>query len=215
MRTQRLFVLLFAAGLWLVRCTSAPTASENDQLTATPAVGEPSEPPNIILIVADDLGYGDLGSYGQQQIQTPALDRMASEGMRFTQFYAGSTVCAPSRSVLMTGQDTGHTRVRGNASGETLKQSLRPEDITLAEVAQQADYRTALIGKWGLGEINDPGFPMEQGFDQFFGYLNQVHAHNYYPEFLWRNRDTVRLATRCSVRTRSTLRSWAATPPKK
>ena len=95
MRTQRLFVLLFSAGLWLVGCTTAPTASENDQLTATPAVGEPSEPPNIILIVADDLGYGDLGSYGQQQIQTPALDRMASEGMRFTQFYAGSTVCAP------------------------------------------------------------------------------------------------------------------------
>ena len=119
---------------------------------------------------------------------------MAREGMRFTQFYAGSTVCAPSRSVLMTGQDTGHTRVRGNAGGETLKQSLRDEDVTLAEVARQASYQTALIGKWGLGEISELGFPLEQGFDYFFGYLNQVHAHNYYPEFLWRNRDSVRLA---------------------
>ncbi len=183
-----LFVTLLLNG-----CTTAPTASESPLPAADSAASASLEPPNIILIVADDLGYGDLGSYGQQQIQTPSLDRMAGEGMRFTQFYAGSTVCAPSRSVLMTGQDTGHTRVRGNASGETLKQSLRPEDITLAEVAQRADYRTALIGKWGLGEINDPGFPLEQGFDQFFGYLNQVHAHNYYPEFLWRNRDTVRL----------------------
>ncbi len=186
----RLLASCLFAGLLLNSCTTAPTASEN----ALPVEGSPPEPPNIILIVADDLGYGDLGSYGQQQIQTPALDRMARQGMRFTQFYAGSTVCAPSRSVLMTGQDTGHTRVRGNASGEPLKQSLRDEDMTLAEVAQQADYQTALVGKWGLGEINDPGFPLEQGFDQFFGYLNQVHAHNYYPEFLWRNRDTVRLA---------------------
>lgn len=187
--TYRALVPLSFAILFLGGCTTAPTVSEDALLAAN----TPPEPPNIILIVADDLGYGDLGSYGQQQIQTPSLDRMASEGMRFTQFYAGSTVCAPSRSVLMTGKDTGHTRVRGNASGETLKQSLRDENVTLAEVAQQADYQTALIGKWGLGEINEPGFPLDQGFDQFFGYLNQVHAHNYYPEFLWRNRDTVRL----------------------
>ena len=193
MRTHQLLALSFSVGLCLGGCTSAPTASENDQSATDQVTNNTPEPPNIILIVADDLGYGDLGSYGQQQIQTPSLDRMASEGMRFTQFYAGSTVCAPSRSVLMTGQDTGHTRVRGNAGGETLKQSLRDEDVTLAEIARQADYQTVLIGKWGLGEINEPGFPLEQGFDQFFGYLNQVHAHNYYPEFLWRNRDSVRL----------------------
>ena len=152
----------------------------------------PAASPNIILIVADDLGYGDLGAYGQQQIQTPHLDRMAREGMKFTQFYAGSTVCAPSRAVLMTGQDVGHTRVRGNAGKNSeMKQSLRDEDVTLAEVAKTAGYRTALIGKWGIGEIHEPGFPLAQGFDYFFGYLNQGHAHNYYPEFLWRNRDTV------------------------
>ena len=171
--------------LLLAGCTTTPTASEDSTVITNP---------NVILIVADDLGYGDLGAYGQQQIQTPNLDRMAREGMRFTQFYAGSTVCAPSRSVLMTGQDTGHTRVRGNAAGsEEMKQSLRDEDVTLAEVAKAADYRTALIGKWGIGEIQEPGFPLEQGFNEFFGYLNQVHAHNYYPAFLWRNRDTVRL----------------------
>lgn len=191
--TYRSLVLSLSAAFLLNGCTTAPTASEDALPAADPAATTSPEPPNIILIVADDLGYGDLGSYGQQQIQTPALDRMAGEGMRFTQFYAGSTVCAPSRSVLMTGKDTGHTRVRGNASGETIKQSLRAEDVTLAEVAQQADYQTALVGKWGLGEINEPGFPLDQGFDYFFGYLNQVHAHNYYPEFLWRNRDTVRL----------------------
>ena len=176
------FLLLFT------HCTTTPTASEETSTAATPP------PPTIILIVADDLGYGDLGAYGQQKIQTPNLDRMANEGMKFTQFYAGSTVCAPSRSVLMTGQDTGHTQVRGNAGkNKEMKQSLRDEDVTLAEVAKKADYRTALIGKWGIGEIHEPGFPLEQGFDEFFGYLNQTHAHNYYPKFLWRNRDTVRL----------------------
>ncbi|MEZ6138225.1 MAG: arylsulfatase [Pirellulaceae bacterium] len=146
-----------------------------------------AERPNVIFIMADDLGYGDLGCYGQQVIKTPRLDAMAKQGMRFTQFYAGCTVCASSRSVLMTGQHTGHTWVRGNAGGDTLIQSLRDEDITLAEMLKPADYATGLIGKWGLGEVDQPGFPGRQGFDYFFGYLNQVHAHNYYPEFLWRN----------------------------
>lgn len=180
---------LLLAFFWLlsIGCTTTPTASEKPPTASI-------EPPNIILIVADDLGYGDLGAYGQQQIQTPNLDRMAREGMKFTQFYAGATVCAPSRSVLMTGKDTGHTQVRGNAGKNSeMKQSLHDEDVTLAEVAKTADYRTALIGKWGIGEIHEPGFPLEQGFDEFFGYLNQTHAHNYYPEFLWRNRDTVYL----------------------
>ena len=146
--------------------------------------------PNIIFFLADDLGYGDLGCYGQKLIQTPNIDRMAREGMRFTQFYAGATVCAPSRSVLMTGQHHGHTRVRGNA-GRTnpIAQALRPGDPTVAKVLKEAGYATALCGKWGLGDEGaaEMGMPTKQGFDYFFGYLNQHHAHNYYPEFLIRN----------------------------
>lgn len=153
-----------------------------------------ADQPNIIFIMADDLGYGDLGSYGQKIIKTPRLDQLATEGMRFTQFYAGCPVCAPSRSVLMTGQHTGHTHVRGNAgSDDTSIQSLRDEDVTVAEVLKQQDYHTALIGKWGLGEVDQPGFPLRQGFDYFYGYLSQVHAHNYYPEFLYRNDQQVKL----------------------
>ncbi len=152
------------------------------------------EKPNIIFILADDLGYGDLGCYGQKQILTPRLDQMAIEGMRFTQFYAGCTVCAPSRSVLMTGQHTGRTWVRGNAGGEnSIIQSLRAEDVTVADVLKGAGYKNGLIGKWGLGEVDQPGFPLNKGFDYFYGYLSQVHAHNYYPEFLYRNADRVKL----------------------
>ena len=144
--------------------------------------------PNMIFILADDLGYGDLGCFGQKVIQTPRLDQMAAEGMRFTQFYAGNTVCAPSRSVLMTGQHMGHTHVRGNAGGDDmLIQSLRAQDVTVAEILKSVGYATGLIGKWGLGEVDQPGSPLRQGFDRFFGYANQVHAHNYFPEFLWDN----------------------------
>ena len=153
--------------------------------------------PNIIFIMADDLGYGDLGCYGQQRIQTPCLDAMASQGMRFTDFYAGNTVCAPSRCVLMTGKHMGHAHVRGNAGGPDMgKQSLRDEDFTVAELLKSAGYSTALCGKWGLGDDapgGHSGLPNRQGFDFFFGYLNQVHAHNYYPEFLWRNATKVPL----------------------
>jgi arylsulfatase A-like enzyme len=144
-----------------------------------------TSPLNIILINADDLGYGDLGCYGQKVVATPNLDRMAREGMRFTQFYAGSTVCAPSRSVLMTGLHTGHTPVRGNGSKQ--QQTLPDSSLTIAEICRDSNYRTALIGKWGLGEEDTEGHPLRQGFDFFYGYLNQVHAHNHYPEFLWRN----------------------------
>jgi len=160
-----------------------------------PAFVDPVRP-NLIWIMADDLGWGELGCYGQKVIQTPNLDRMAREGMRFTQFYAGATVCAPSRSVLMTGQHHGHTRVRGNAgSGRPLAQALRAGDVTVAKVLQQAGYRTALIGKWGLGDTGaaESGLPRRQGFDEFFGYLNQHHAHNHYPDFLWRNEERVML----------------------
>jgi arylsulfatase A-like enzyme/cyclophilin family peptidyl-prolyl cis-trans isomerase len=162
-----------------------------------PGVSAATPPrPNIILILADDLGYGEVGCYGQQIIQTPRLDQMAREGMRFTQFYAGATVCAPSRSVLMTGQHHGHTRVRGNAGkANPLAQSLRSNDVTVAKVLQAAGYRTALIGKWGLGDVGaaEQGLPRRQGFDYFFGFLNQHHAHNHYPDYLWRNEEKVPL----------------------
>ena len=146
--------------------------------------------PNIIYILADDLGYGDLGCYGQKVIQTPELDRMAKEGLRFTQFYAGATVCAPSRSVLMTGMHHGHTRVRGNAGQKNpAAQALREGDLTVAKHLQSAGYKTALIGKWGLGDVGaaESGLPRKQGFDEFYGFLNQHHAHNHFPDFLWRN----------------------------
>lgn len=154
--------------------------------SAAAAVSE--RKPNIIWLFADDLGYGDLGCYGQKRIKTPNLDRMAAEGMRFTQHYAGSTVCAPSRSVLMTGLHTGHAVVRGNA-----RVPLRPEDVTVAERLKAAGYATGLCGKWGLGEAGSTGIPNRKGFDYFFGYLNQTHAHNYYPEFLWENEEKVAL----------------------
>ncbi len=146
------------------------------------------KPPNIVFILADDLGYGDLGCYGQQKVKTPNIDTFAAEGTRFTQCYAGSTVCAPSRCCLMTGYHTGHARVRGNALVPLL-----PEDVTVAEVLKGAGYHTALIGKWGLGEPDTTGIPNRQGFDYFFGYLNQAHAHNYYPDHLWRNEEKVPL----------------------
>jgi arylsulfatase A-like enzyme len=142
----------------------------------------PERPPNIIFIMADDLGYGDLGCYGQERIQTPHIDQLAKEGMRFTEAYAGSTVCAPSRCALMTGLHTGHCRIRGNKDVPLL-----PEDITVAELLKSAGYTTALIGKWGLGDANTTGIPNAQGFDYFYGYLNQRNAHSYYPSFLWRN----------------------------
>lgn len=164
--------------------------------SAAAAEYAPPVRPNLIWIMADDLGYGELGCFGQKVIQTPQIDRMAREGMRFTQFYAGATVCAPSRSVLMTGQHQGHTRVRGNAGARNpLAQALRAEDITVARLLQQTGYRTALIGKWGLGDTGkaECGLPRRQGFDEFFGYLNQHHAHNHFPDFLWRNEERVPL----------------------
>lgn len=137
--------------------------------------------PNIILIVADDLGYGDLGCYGQARIKTPNLDKLAADGMRFTSFYAGSTVCAPSRCALMTGLHTGHARIRGNGDVP-----LAAGDVTVAEVLKEAGYRTGLVGKWGLGNENTSGVPQKQGFDEFVGYLDQVHSHDYYTDYLWR-----------------------------
>ncbi len=152
--------------------------------------------PNLIFILADDLGYGELGCYGQKVIQTPRLDEMAKQGLRFTHFYSGATVCAPSRSVLMTGMHHGHTRVRGNAGRiDQAAQALQDGDVTVAKVLQQSGYRTALFGKWGLGDVGaaESGLPRKHGFDEFFGFLNQHHAHNHFPDFLWRNEKKVSL----------------------
>jgi arylsulfatase A-like enzyme len=141
--------------------------------------------PNVVLILADDLGYGEVGVYGQTKIATPSIDRLAADGIRFTDFYAGDTVCAPSRAVLMTGQHTGHVSVRGNAAGGDLTiQTLRENDYTIAQLFKDAGFATALFGKWGLGEVGSTGHPNRKGFDEMFGYLNQTHAHNYFPSFL-------------------------------
>lgn len=158
------------------------------------AADPPAAKPNIIWIMADDLGYGDLGCYGQKEILTPCIDQLARDGMRFTQCYAGSTVCAPTRCVLMTGKHTGHCTVRGNSARVAGEQNhvlvpLRPEDITVAEVLKQAGYTGGVCGKWGLGERDTEGIPSLQGFDRWLGFLNQRHAHTYYPEFIWENQD--------------------------
>ncbi len=140
-------------------------------------------PPNIVFIMADDLGYSDLGCYGQQHIRTPNIDRIAAEGIRFSDAYSGCTVCAPCRSVLMTGQHMGHTTVRSNPGGVPILAS----DRTIAEVLQPAGYVSGGFGKWGIGDIGTPGVPWRHGFEQFFGYLHQVHAHFYYPKVLYDN----------------------------
>lgn len=148
-----------------------------------------NDKPNIIFILTDDLGYGDLGCYGQKVIKTPSLDKMAAEGIRFTDCYSGSTVCAPSRCTLMTGKHTGHAYVRGND-----RIPLRPEDLTVPEMLRKAGYRTGIVGKWGLGNEGTTGEPKNKGFDYSFGYLDQKHAHNYYTDHLFRNGERVDLA---------------------
>jgi arylsulfatase A-like enzyme len=188
-RTLRLGAVVAVIGLGLVLSRAGSFAAAEEKPPMSPR-------PNIVLILADDLGYGELGCYGQKEIATPQLDRMAQQGMRFTQFYAGATVCAPSRSVLMTGKHHGHTRVRGNAGAQNpAAQALQAGDVTVAGVLKQAGYRTALIGKWGLGDVGraDTGLPRKHGFDSFYGFLNQRHAHNHYPDFLWDNEDRVAL----------------------
>ncbi len=158
-----------------------------------------SAQPNFVFIMGDDLGVYDLGCYGQKLIRTPNIDRLAAEGMRFTDCYAGGTVCAPSRSVLMTGQHLGHTTVRANASLRTGERvPLGADDVTVAQVLKGPEWRdafddtrvyaTAIFGKWGLGEPGSTGLPNDHGFDEWFGFLNQQHAHGHFPEYLWRNK---------------------------
>lgn len=150
--------------------------------------------PNVIYILADDLGIGDLGCYGQQKFKTPNIDRLASEGMLFTQHYSGATVCAPSRSSLLTGLHTGHTPIRGNRELEGEGQSpLASEAFTIAELMKQGGYQTGAFGKWGLGFIGSEGDPANQGFDEFYGYNCQRMAHRYYPTHLWHNSEKILL----------------------
>ncbi len=167
--------------LWFL----APQAQADDALPTKP---------NIIYLLLDDAGYGDFSCYGQKKFRTPNIDRMAAQGLRFTDFYAGSTVCAPSRCSLMTGRHTGHTYVRGNKEIRPEGQQAIPQEtITLAELMQQAGYVTGAFGKWGLGAPGSEGDPMNQGFDEFYGYNCQRHAHSYYPTYLWHNREKVPL----------------------
>jgi len=164
----------------------------------TASCGEKLQQPNIIYILADDLGYGDLGCYGQEIVKTPNIDRLAAEGMRFTRHYSGCTVSAPSRSSLMTGLHTGHSPIRGNSSSLRIKpkdvegQHPQPGDTyTIAKMLKAGGYATGCFGKWGLGFPGSEGAPENQGIDEFFGFNCQSLAHNYYPFYLWHNKDTV------------------------
>ncbi|UZR99269.1 arylsulfatase [Chondrinema litorale] len=153
-----------------------------------------STKPNIIYIMADDMGYADVGCYGQQLIKTPDIDKLASQGMRFTDHYAGTSVCAPSRCVLMTGMHMGHAAVRGNKQWQPSGQMPLPSQmVTVAELMKQGGYTTGMIGKWGLGNVETEGSPNKQGWDYFYGYTDQVLAHNYYPEYLIKNEEKVYL----------------------
>ncbi|MEM6345530.1 MAG: arylsulfatase [Bacteroidota bacterium] len=158
--------------------------------------------PNIIFIMADDLGYGDLSAYGQEKFETPNIDQMLAEGMKFSRHYAGSTVCAPSRSSLMTGEHTGHTFVRGNKEVKPEGQyPLADSVLTVAEILKGVGYKTAAIGKWGLGAPGSEGEPNAQGFDFFYGYNCQREAHSYYPDHLWKNRERVELPANADGKT--------------
>ncbi|MDX1284176.1 MAG: arylsulfatase, partial [Draconibacterium sp.] len=182
MKTLSCFIILSLTLLF-----SCQTKPKKD-ITLSEVKGKP----NIIFILADDLGYGDISCQGQTKFQTPNIDRLATEGMTFTQHYAGSTVCSPSRSVLLTGQHTGHTPIRGNKrDGDKGNWPLAGEALTVAKILQQNGYVTGAFGKWGLGYPGSEGDPNNQGFNEFYGYNDQTLAHNYYPQFLNHNQDTV------------------------
>jgi len=189
---SHLFKTLFL--LTLTCSLLACSGNMNQEQDAESGAGDVPGRSNIVFILADDLGIGDVGAYGQKKIRTPQLDRMAAGGMRFTQFYAGATVCAPSRSVIMTGRHTGHTFIRGNKEVQPEGQyPLADSIVTLAERLRQAGYVTGAFGKWGLGAPGSEGDPVNQGFDRFYGYNCQRLAHHYYPYYLWDNTEKVLL----------------------
>lgn len=158
-------------------------------VSIVPAAQAPSQRLNFVVVLADDLGYGELGSYGQKLIRTPRLDALAAEGLRFTDAYSPAPVCAPARASLLTGLHSGHAAVRTNPWGPGGQGSLTEDDFTFAEALRALGYRTGLIGKWGFGpeQPNQPSHPNSRGFEEFYGYLTHKHAHNYYPTYLWDN----------------------------
>lgn len=183
-RNYRLPPMAVLSALLLIVLSSCSNNSNKDRTI---------EKPNIIYILADDLGYGDLSFLGQTKFNTPNIDRLAAEGMVFTQHYSGSTVCAPSRSALMTGMHTGHTQVRGNRGLNGGQFPLKKGSQTLASLLKKAGYTTGAFGKWGLGYPGSSGAPLNQGFDVFYGFNSQTIAHNYYPRELWDNDELVTL----------------------
>lgn len=186
MRKNLLLAGILGLGITLGFLTGCGTNNQKEETTS----------PNIIFIMADDLGYNELGCYGQEIIKTPSIDRIATEGIRLTQLYSGSPVCAPSRCVLLTGKHTGHSYVRNNfevkgGDGFWGQKPLADSIITIAELLKSKGYATAAMGKWGLGKTGSEGDPNRQGFDLFYGFNCQRHAHNHYPKFLIKNQDTV------------------------
>ncbi len=184
---MKLVKLLSATGAGAALLAGCSEADNNSERT-----------PNIIFILADDLGIGDLGCYGQTRIETPAIDRLAADGMMFTQHYSGSTVSAPSRCVLLTGKHTGHSYIRGNKGvqepdGTPYDYPLAAGETTVADILKNAGYATACVGKWGLGSPTSVGHPNNHGFDYFYGYLGQRNAHRYYPQFLWEDKTKIEL----------------------
>lgn len=155
----------------------------------------PNSKTNIVFIIADDLGYGDLSCYGQKHFTTPHIDSLANEGLRFTQHYAGSTVCAPSRCSLMTGKHTGHSFIRGNRRSPDGfgDYPIAADVVTVAEMLKKHGYTNGIFGKWGLGNPHNEGSPLKHGFDEFFGYYGQADAHNYYPPYLHHNAQKIEL----------------------
>jgi len=191
---------ILLANVLLIGLTLLPMGALTAAADGTDESAKKPSPPNIVLIMADDLGYHELGCYGQKWIRTPFVDQLAAEGMKLTQFYSGNAVCAPSRCCLMTGKHPGHAWVRNNGDPklpEELREKYQWEfpgqnpipdsEVTVAELLKQKGYATAAIGKWGLGHFGTSGDPNRQGFDLFYGFNCQRHAHNHYPRFLWRN----------------------------
>jgi len=188
--TTNLLVPITLGILILNSCVSDSKNDETDEIIEHSRVN--AQLPNIIYILADDAGYGDLSCYGQTKFKTPNIDALAKNGLRFTNHYSGSTVCAPSRSVLFTGLHTGHTPIRGNKETRPEGQYPMPDSLTnLARVFKEAGYVTGAFGKWGLGPPGSIGDPLNQGFDRFYGYNCQRFGHNYYPYHLWSDRDSV------------------------
>jgi arylsulfatase A len=198
--TRRQFLATSAASVASVGLDALPASPAAVPAAAATAaqvhrVGAPGRAPNIVLIAADDLGYGELGAYGQRLISTPRLDRLAAEGTRFTQAYSAAAVCAPSRCSLLTGLHAGHAAVRENPFNGEGQGALGEGDTTFAEVLRARGYRTGIIGKWGFGpeEAGQPSHPNARGFEEFFGYIGHRHAHDYFPDYLWHNGRQVEL----------------------